>query len=163
MQRDKREFYKKKKNLIGKKSSLLPSVQAEMGKSVFNDNKIHIKESLTIYRKRLFGRINAFKQQHNHKFLWNTNGKILLRETETPRIVSFSTHEEFEVCLEQINNRWVLLFQHLIIICIYTFHFIQTSVNFLLLMNLCWTLKVIEIVLFHYCFYRFIVRAFFNH
>lgn len=36
VQRDKREeFYKKKKNLIGKKSSLLPSVQAEMDKSVF--------------------------------------------------------------------------------------------------------------------------------
>ena len=33
VQRDKREeFYKKKKNLVGKKSSLLPSVQAEMGK-----------------------------------------------------------------------------------------------------------------------------------
>ena len=70
VQRDKREeFYKKKKNLIGKKSSLLPSVQAEMGKSVFSDNKIHINESLTTYRKKLFGRINAFKYQHNHKIL----------------------------------------------------------------------------------------------
>ena len=35
--------------------------QAEMGKSVFSDNKIHINESITIYWKRLFGRINAFK------------------------------------------------------------------------------------------------------
>jgi len=105
VQRDKREeFYKKKKNLIGKKSSLLPSVQAEMGNSVFNDNKIRINESLTTYRKRLFGRTNAFKQQHNHKFLWTTNGKILLRENETSRIVSFST-EEFEDYLDQFNNR----------------------------------------------------------
>ena len=106
MQRDKREeFYKKKKNLIGKKSSLLPSVQAEMGKSVFSDNKIHINESLTTYRKKLFGRINTFKHQHNHKFLWTANGKILLRETESSRIVSFSTHEEFEDYLDEINNR----------------------------------------------------------
>ena len=62
VQRDKRkEFYKKKKkNLIRKKSSLLPSLQVEMGKSVFSDNKIHINELLTTYRKRLFGRINAF-------------------------------------------------------------------------------------------------------
>ena len=106
VQRDKREeFYKKKKNLIGKKSSLLPSVQAEMGKSVFSDNKIHINESLTAYRKRLFGRINSFKQQYNHKFLWTANGKILLRETETSRILSFSTHEEFEDYLDEINNR----------------------------------------------------------
>ena len=50
-----------------------------MGKSVFSDNKIHINESLTTYRKRLFGKINTFKQQRNHKFLWTANGKILLR------------------------------------------------------------------------------------
>ncbi|XP_068689772.1 uncharacterized protein [Montipora foliosa] len=108
VQRDKREeFYKKKKNLIGKKSiaSLLPSVQDEMGKSVFSDNKIHINESLTAYRKRLFGRINSLKQQYNHKFLWTANGKILLRETETSRILSFSTHEEFEDYLDEIIKR----------------------------------------------------------
>lgn len=111
VQRDKREeFYKKKKNLIGKKSSLLPSVQAEMGKSVLSDNKININELLTTYRKRLFGRINALKHQHNHKFLWTANGKILLWETETSRIVSFSTHEEFEGYLDEINNKWVLFF-----------------------------------------------------
>ena len=105
VQRDKREeFYKKKKNLVGKKSSLLPSVQAEMGKSVLSNNKIHINESLTADRKR-FGRINAFKKQHNHKFLWTANGKILLRETETSRIVSLSTHEELEDYLDEINNR----------------------------------------------------------
>ena len=55
-------------------------VQAEMGKSVFSDNKIHINESLTTNRKRLFGKINTFKQQRNHKFLWTANGKILLRD-----------------------------------------------------------------------------------
>ena len=59
-----------------------------MGKSVFGDNKIHINESLTTYRRRLFGKINTFKQQ-----------------TETSRIVSFSTHEEFEDYLDEINNR----------------------------------------------------------
>ena len=59
--------------------SVFFTVQAEMGKSVFSDNKIHINESLTTYRKRLFGKINTFKQQRNHKFLWTANGKILLR------------------------------------------------------------------------------------
>ena len=90
---------------MGKKSSSLHSIQAETGKSIFTNNKIHINESLTAYRKRLFGRINAFKQQHNHKFLWTANGKILLRETETSRIVSFSTHEDFEDYLDEINSR----------------------------------------------------------
>ena len=70
--------------------SVFFTVQAEMGKSVFSDFKIHI---------------NTFKQQRNHKFLWTANGKILLRETETSCIVSFSTHEEFEDYLDEINNR----------------------------------------------------------
>ena len=104
--RDKREeIYKRRRNLSGKKSSHLPSVQSEMGKSVFNDNKIHINESLTSYRKMLFGRINAFKQKNNHKFLWTVNGKILLRETETSNIESFSTHEEFDDYQDLILNR----------------------------------------------------------
>ena len=60
--------------------SVFFTVQAEMGKSIFSDNKIHINESLTTYRKRLFGKINTFKQQRNHKFLWTANGKILLRD-----------------------------------------------------------------------------------
>ena len=105
MQRDKNEFYKKKKNLIGKKPSLPPSVQVEMGKSVFSDNKIHINESFSTYRKRLFGRINALEKNNNHKILWTANGKILLqRETETSRIVSFPTHQEFDDYLDEINS-----------------------------------------------------------
>ena len=52
VQTDKREeFYKKKKNRMGKKSILLPSALAEMGKSIFSD-KVHIHESLTTYRKK---------------------------------------------------------------------------------------------------------------
>ena len=111
VQRDKREeFYKKKKNLIGKKSSLLPSVQAEMGKSVFSDNKIHINESLTAYRKRLFGRINSFKQQHNHKFLWTANGKILLRETETSFLVSLLMRNSRIIWMRLITDECIIIF-----------------------------------------------------
>ena len=111
VQRDKREeFYKKKKNLIGKKSSLLPSVQAEMGKSIFSDNKIHINESLTAYRKRLFGRINSFKQQHNHKFLWTANGKILLRETETSFLVSLLMRNSRIIWMRLITDECIIIF-----------------------------------------------------
>ena len=62
--------------------SVFFTVQAEMGKSIFSDSKIHINESLTTYKKRLFGRINTFKQQRNYKFLWTANGKILLRDLD---------------------------------------------------------------------------------
>ena len=97
-----------------------------MGKSVFSENKIHINESLTTYRRRLFGRINAFKQQRNHKFLWTASGKILLRETESSRIVSFSTHEEFEDYLDEINNRLEFFFST----SDYSYLFIYIAFNF---------------------------------
>ena len=46
--RDKREeMYKKRRNLIGKNISNLPSVQAAMGLAATSNNKIHINESLT--------------------------------------------------------------------------------------------------------------------
>ena len=45
---DKREeMYKKRRNLIGKNISNLPSVQAAMGLAATSNNKIHINESLT--------------------------------------------------------------------------------------------------------------------
>ena len=36
-------------------------------------------------------------------------------ETESSRILRFSTHEEFEYYLDEINNRLEFFFQHLII------------------------------------------------
>ena len=106
VRRDKREeVFKRRKNLVGKKSSNLPSVSAEMGKSILREDKIHVNESLTSYRKRLFGRINKFKQDNNYKFLWTVNGKIHLRATESSNIEAFNTHEEFDDYLDQIRNR----------------------------------------------------------
>ena len=101
--RDKREeMYKKRGKLAGKKASQLPTIQKEMGKSITVDSKIHINESLTSYRKRLFGRINAFKHENNFKFLWTSNGKILLRESESSTITGFTEFDEF---LDQFHNR----------------------------------------------------------
>ena len=56
-QRDKREeLYNHRKNLVGKNISHLPSVEDGNG-------KIFINESLTSYRKRLFGRIREYKKK----------------------------------------------------------------------------------------------------
>ena len=54
-------MYKKRRNLIGKRINNLPSVQAAMGLAATSNSKIDIIESLTGYRKQLFGRINDFK------------------------------------------------------------------------------------------------------
>ena len=103
--RDVREqVYKKRRNLSGKNTSHLPSVQATTDHTAANNSKIHINESLTSYRKRLFGRINEFKRKNNYKYLWTANGKILLKANESSRTEVFVTHEEFEDYLDQIRN-----------------------------------------------------------
>ena len=102
---DKREeMYKKRRNLIGKNISNLLSVQAAMGLAATSNNKIHINESLTGYRKQLFGRINDFKRKNNYKYLWTANGKIMLKAQDSSQTKSFVTHEEFEDYIEQISN-----------------------------------------------------------
>lgn len=56
IQHDKRkEMYKNRRKLIGKNTSALQLVREEIGKSIPSGSKIHINESLTAYRKRLFG------------------------------------------------------------------------------------------------------------
>ena len=62
-------MYEKHRNLIGKNINNLPSVQAAMGHAATSNNKIYINESLTGYRKQLFGRISDFKRKNNYKYL----------------------------------------------------------------------------------------------
>ena len=98
IQRDKREeLYKNRKNLVAKNISHLPSVEDGNG-------KIFINESLTSYRKRLFGRIREYKRKNNLKYLWTSNGKIMLKVNDTSPTQAFTTHEEFEDYLDQISN-----------------------------------------------------------
>ena len=83
--RDKREeMYKKRSNLKDRRQHGDRS------------QRIHINESLTAYRKRLFGKINQFKKDHKYKYLWTINGKIHLRETDNMRVNTFTTFEQFE-------------------------------------------------------------------
>ena len=95
--RDKREeIYKARKLLLGKLTDCLPSVRAEIGKSVSQPTKVFINESLTAYRRSLFGKIQAYRRQFKFKFIWTTNGKILLRKSESSPVYSFTTEEEFQ-------------------------------------------------------------------
>ena len=65
--------------------------------------QIHGNESLTPYRKRLLGRILQFKRDHNYKFMWTVNGKIMLKKTESSTTKCFVTHGEFEEFLDELN------------------------------------------------------------
>lgn len=72
----------------------------EENSSVSNATRIHVNESLTRYRKRLFGRIHEFKKANNFKFLWTAGGKSNLREMETSSVSKFKANEEFQNFLE---------------------------------------------------------------
>ena len=97
-------MYKKRRNLTGKNVSNLPSVQAAMGLAATSNSKIYVNESLTGYRKQLFGRINDFKRKNSYKYLWTANGKIMLKALYSSQTKSFVTIEEFEDYIEQISN-----------------------------------------------------------
>ena len=62
--------------------------------------QIHINESLTPYKRQLFGTVLKFKRDHSYKFIWMTNGKILLKKSETSTTNSFTTHKEFDKFLD---------------------------------------------------------------
>ena len=96
--REKRdEIYSKRKNLKSKRTKDLPSVVCEPESAVVSHKaQIHVNESLTPYRKRLLGRILQFKRDHNYKFIWTANGKIMLKKTESSTTKCFVTHGEFD-------------------------------------------------------------------
>ena len=103
--REKRdEIYSKRKNLKSKRTKDLPSVVCEPESAVVSHKaQIHVNESLTPYRKRLLGRILQFKRDHNYKFIWTANGKIMLKKTESSTTKCFVTHGEFEEFLDKLN------------------------------------------------------------
>ena len=103
--REKRdEIYSKRKNLKSKRTKDLPSVVCEPESAVVSHKaQIHVNESLTPYRKRLLGRILQFKRDHNYKFIWTANGKIMLKKTESSTTKCFVTHGEFEEFLDELN------------------------------------------------------------
>ena len=89
VRRDKRnEIFKQRSKLHGKDTSCLPSVAAELGKS--------IADRPTPYRRRLFGKANLFKNTNKWKYLWTTNGTIHLRQTDSSQTFHFNTMEDLE-------------------------------------------------------------------
>lgn len=94
-------IYSKRSAIKTKRSKDLPTVAAEPeSTTVPHKARIFINESLTIYRKKLFGRIAEFKKKHDYKFLWTVNGKIFLRADERSSTHSFTTDEGFEDFIE---------------------------------------------------------------
>ncbi len=63
------EFYQRRGRLAGKTSKDLSSIAQNQDQRL-TSNKIYINESLTAYRKQLFGKIIQFKRANHFKYIY---------------------------------------------------------------------------------------------
>ena len=90
------KFYSSRGKLIGKSAKDIPLISETLGTNNAEDSKIFINESLTLYRRRLFGRVNEYKRNNKRKHIWTVNGKIYLRQSDESKVLSFTTSDEFD-------------------------------------------------------------------
>jgi hypothetical protein len=68
--RDKKdEFFKRRSQLRGKSLKDIPSIADRHEQSIDGASTIYINESLTPYRRKLFGKINEFKRSRGWKHI----------------------------------------------------------------------------------------------
>ena len=78
-------FYSNRRKLANKKASDLPDLGLE------SSTNVYISESLTPYKKKLFGAVNREKKRLKWKFIWTFNGRIFIKNTESSQAVVFDT------------------------------------------------------------------------
>ena len=109
VQRDKREeFYKKKKKLIGKLSSLLPSFQAKIWAKVSSVTTRFILMSRWPLREEIVWKNWCIQTTAHSQILMDCQREDSTTRDQDLRILSFSTYEKFENFLYENNNGWVL-------------------------------------------------------
>jgi len=68
----------------------------------------YVSSALDLYIRPLRGgKVNIIflkGRKNNVKFLWTSNGKIMLKVSEMSATEAFTTHDEFEDYLDQISN-----------------------------------------------------------
>ena len=82
------KFYSNRRKLARKKAKDLPNLNLSSQADVF------ISESLTPYKKKLFGDVNKVKKKLKWKYIWTYNGRIFLRQDENKPSFSFNCEED---------------------------------------------------------------------
>ena len=81
------EFYSKRKSVAGRKASTFDSFKEHDLAGA--EKKVYIGESLTPFRKKLFGAVNKIKKKLEWKFIWTNNGRIYLKQSDSSRSYTF--------------------------------------------------------------------------
>ena len=81
-------FYGNRRKLANKKVKDLPDL------NLTSTEMVYISESLTPYKKRLFGEVNKQKKKLKWKYIWTQNGRIFIKANENAATHSFDTMED---------------------------------------------------------------------
>ena len=83
-------FYTNRRKLIDKKASDLPDLDITAG------SKVYISESLTRYKKGLFGEVNKLRKRIRWKHIWTQNSRIYIKESDRSAVVVIDSYEDLD-------------------------------------------------------------------
>ena len=83
-------FYANRRKLIDKKASDLP----DLGTTV--ESKVYISESLTRYKKGLFGEVNKLRKRIRWKHIWTQNSRIYIKESDRSAVKVINSYEDLD-------------------------------------------------------------------
>lgn len=84
------KFYANRRKLSRKKAKDLPNLNLSSEADVF------VSESLTPFKKKLFGDVNKVKKNLKWKYIWTYNGRIFIRQDENKPSFSFDSTEDLD-------------------------------------------------------------------
>ena len=93
------KFYLNRRKLARKKAKDLPNLNLSSEADVF------VSESLTSFKKKLFGDVNKVKKHLKWKYIWTYNGRIFIREDENKPSFSFDNAEDLHKFNLEHTNR----------------------------------------------------------
>ena len=80
-------FYLNRRKLARKKAKDLPNL------NLSSEAEVLVSESLTSFKKKLFGDVNKVKKHLKWKYIWTYNGRIFIREDENKPSFSFDNEK----------------------------------------------------------------------
>ena len=83
-------FYTNRRKLIDKKASDLPDL------GITAESKVYISESLTRYKKELFGEVNKLRKKIRWKHIWTQNSRIYVKESDKSTVVVIDSYEALD-------------------------------------------------------------------
>lgn len=72
------------------------------------ESKVYISESLTRYKKALFGEVNKLRKRITWKHIWTQKSQIYVKESDKSTVVGINSQEdldEFKRTIPQRSNQ----------------------------------------------------------